>query len=274
MDPERRSLREIVEEQGPLPVRHAVGWVTRAAKTLAFIHDQQRVHGAISADALLVTSLDSEQEGALCHPNDLAEAPEFHSKARVLHQELTIEDDVWALCVTLFYLVTGKLPFPRGVAAWVEAGNRHSPPAAMYGPDLSGMDSVMGLLLDPMSLPEEIPTALMLANQLAAFSPATALLPPLQLQTPEEGPVDMAATLEKMAPMHSAAAAIPGLPDPDDEVPRPSQELLASLPPAPLEPRHSRQPASPPSRTRWLLLILVALLLFAAGFAGAWHFIR
>jgi serine/threonine protein kinase len=273
MEAERRSLREIVQEQGPLPVRDAVGWITRASKTLAFIHDQGRVHGAICADALLLADTDCNAEGALCHPSDLPEAPEYHSRARSLHDELTVEDDVWALSVTLFFAVTGVLPYPRGVSAWLDAGNKQSPPAAMYGGDLSGMDAVLGLLLDPGLLPDEIPTAIMLANQLAMFSPATAPLPPLQLQTPHAGPLDMDATLQRMAPMHSASERTPALPSPDDDTSLPSHALLMSLPPAPPDGAADEDrplPDAPPAPRRGLLLLGVALLLFAAGFLGAW----
>ncbi|MBW2528937.1 MAG: hypothetical protein JRI23_32475 [Deltaproteobacteria bacterium] len=252
MAEELRTLREQVDKEGPLPVRDAVGWLTRAAKTVAFIHQQQRVHGALSADAIFITETDCEAEGSLGHPADLPEVREFHSMDRCKYGDLSVSDDVWALSVTLFYCVTGVMPFPRGVESWVEAGNRQPPPAAMYGGDLSGMDSVLGLLLDPGIAPEDTLTANMLVAQLAVFSPMTMELMPLQLQTPRDGQLDMSATLERMP--HILA----GIPEVGDdgvsEPPLPNQALLASLPPRPIT---SRSPAAlssiprPPKLTGW-----------------------
>ena len=204
---ELRTLREQVQKEGPLPVRDAVGWLTRAAKTVAFIHQQQRVHGALSADAIFITETDCTADGSLGHPADLEEVPEYHSVDRCKFGERSPADDVWALAATLFFCVTGAMPFPRGVESWLEGGNRQPPPAAMYGGDLSGMDSVLGLLLDPGIAPEDSLSANMLVAQLAVFSPMTLELMPLQLQTPKDGQLDMSATLERMPHM------LEGIPD-------------------------------------------------------------
>lgn len=277
MAEELRTLKEQVDKTGPLPVRDAVGWLTRAAKTVAFIHQQQRVHGMLSAEAIFITDTDCTAEGSLGHPADLSPVTECHSMDRCKYDERSAADDVWALAVTLFFTVTGVLPFPRGVMSWVEGGNRQPPPAAMYGGDLSGMDSVLGLLLDPSIAPEDSLTANMLVAQLAVFSPHTVELTPLQLQTPRDGQLDMSQTLERMPHM------LEGIPDvgggePTDP-PLPNQALLLSLPPAPMNSRAPRVASSMPmrverSKVAWPPVVGALLAGIAIGSVATWLLLR
>ena len=272
MTGELRTLREQVQKDGPMPVRDAVGWLTRAAKTVAFIHQQQRVHGALSADAIFITEVECTAEGSLGHPADLEEVPEYHSADRCKYGERSPADDVWALAATLFFCVTGAMPFPRGVESWLEGGNRQPPPAAMYGGDLSGMDSVLGLLLDPGIAPEDSLSANMLVAQLAVFSPMTLELLPLQLQTPKDGQLDMSATLERMPHM------LEGIPDMESkdatDPPLPNQALLMSLPPRPMASFAPRGSSHAPMVTQkvvdWRIAGGALALGMAIGAAGMW----
>jgi hypothetical protein len=259
---ELRSLREHVQTVGPLGVLEAVGWITRAAKTLAIIHKEKRVHGAINADAILITAGDCSAEGILLHPDDVPEVPEYHSRKRASGGGATRSDDVWALCVTLFYSLTGAQPFPRGVLTWLKADKRQPPPIAVHGADLAIMEVILGRLLDPRAT-KNIPPANVLVLQLRGLSPRAGELPPLPLREPRDSV--------------PAAAEVPGppilpeirvgeisvlTPEINGSTPPPSEALLASLPPAPLKPRSTRP--------RGLMIAILVVLAITAGALLAW----
>lgn len=104
-----RSLRSVLEA-GPLHPAKAVAWALRLADAVQALHAAGAVHGAISprsivaepagrAIAPVLSQLIAPPVGAFCPPERLRGGPE------------SAADDVWALCATLYTMLTGKLPF-------------------------------------------------------------------------------------------------------------------------------------------------------------------
>jgi hypothetical protein len=104
-----KSLRTLLEA-GPLHPAKAVAWTLRLADAVQALHATGAVHGAISprsvvaeptgrAIAPVLSQLIAPALGAFCPPERLRGAPESTS------------DDVWALCATLYAMLTGKAPF-------------------------------------------------------------------------------------------------------------------------------------------------------------------
>jgi hypothetical protein len=104
-----RSLRSLLEA-GPLHPAKAVAWALRLADAIQALHAAGAVHGAISprsvvaapegrAIAPVLSQLLAPPVGAFCPPERLRGGPE------------SAADDVWALCATLYTMLTGKHPF-------------------------------------------------------------------------------------------------------------------------------------------------------------------
>ncbi len=104
-----RSLRSLLEA-GPLHPAKAVAWALRLADAIQALHAAGAVHGAISprsvvaapegrAIAPVLSQLIAPPVGAFCPPERLRGGPE------------SAADDVWALCATLYTMLTGKHPF-------------------------------------------------------------------------------------------------------------------------------------------------------------------
>jgi len=186
-----------VAQKGPLRVRDAIGWVLRVAKTLEQVHDQKRVHGRISAAAIQVASEACDSAGAIVHPRDLDAQPEYHSLARARTGAPSAYDDVWALRVTLYVLLTGKPPFPGGVSKAVTASGhlRTAAQLAVYHRNLTVMQPLMDEILEADERVDLLAEATVLAHQLERFSPSVADLPALDAETmpdlaPQPAPSD------------------------------------------------------------------------------------
>jgi hypothetical protein len=104
-----KSLRTLLEA-GPLHPAKAVAWTLRVADAVQALHATGAIHGAISprsivaeptgrAIAPVLSQLIAPPVGPFCPPERLRGAAESAS------------DDVWALCATLYTMLTGKPPF-------------------------------------------------------------------------------------------------------------------------------------------------------------------
>ena len=95
---------------GPLPLHQAVQYAAKAAAALGALHQHRATHGAIS-DRCLVT--DRDDGGAVPVLTQLIEPPRavFASPERLKGAGTSRFDDVWALHVLFYALLTGRLPY-------------------------------------------------------------------------------------------------------------------------------------------------------------------
>jgi WD40 repeat protein/formylglycine-generating enzyme required for sulfatase activity/tRNA A-37 threonylcarbamoyl transferase component Bud32 len=262
---EGTDLGRLIQENGPLPVARACDYIRQAALGLQHAHEHGLVHRDIKPDNLILTHesggawvvkvLDfglarfaSETAGAghLTPPTQMIGTPDFIApeQARDTHAA-DIRADIFSLGCTLFYLLTGQLPF--GGRNYVEKLS-----ARLYGAPRS-----------VRSLRPQVPEALetVLARMLA-------LDPAARYATPAE----VAEALEPFT-RPEGAAVTPVLdpaneadePDPSDALtkPHPAAGGLPSPPPG--------QPVlSPPRRRRWLLPLAVAAGLLLVLAAVVW----
>ena len=128
------NLAAMLERAGPLPIREAVECVLQAAQGLKYAHEHGIIHRDVKPGNMLL-----DREGVVkiidmglarlderLGPNDAATAQRLTANGQVLGtcdfmapeqwddvRKVDPRADVYSLGCTLYYLLTGKLPYPR-----------------------------------------------------------------------------------------------------------------------------------------------------------------
>ncbi len=103
------SLREYIQTE-PLGLDRAVAWTLRIAEGIRSLHSRGAAHGALSPHSIL-----SAARGRAISPVItqliLPQLGTFASPERLSGEGPSPSDDLWALGVLLYFLVTGSLPY-------------------------------------------------------------------------------------------------------------------------------------------------------------------
>ncbi len=123
------DLRRLVRHHGPLSERQAAVVVSQAAEALDYAHQRGLVHRDVKPGNLLVTpegrtkltdlglaSFSSEAAPASdTGPRHIVGTPDFIAPEAIASPgEVRRSCDIYSLGCTLYYAVTGKVPFPGG----------------------------------------------------------------------------------------------------------------------------------------------------------------
>ncbi len=125
------DLSRLVHEQGPLPVPVACNFAYQVALGLQYAHEQKMVHRDIKPSNLIVArqgkrtvvkildfglakaTREGPQAGSLTHEGQMLGTPDYIAPEQISNaRRADIRADIYSLGCTLYYLLTGRPPFP------------------------------------------------------------------------------------------------------------------------------------------------------------------
>ncbi len=288
---------------GPLTEADAVGWAVRIARAVEPVHERLGEHGRISADALEIEAESCTSEGRLVDFADLPANPAYHSPERTRGGGASQADDTWALAVTLYFALSGTLPFSGSTPEEVrrKVTSVPAPPLAVFDVGDDALQQIVERAL-ASSAAERTTSLSELRGQLEGWLGTTMFtraedLPPLLGGDDNEDEVTMiqvgppSALLRKQLDAALAAAAAASAPSTPAPVPAPAPApdsrgdsgtgtgtgtgASAAPPSQSAPPPASAAPASaartvPASRTANLVAAALGILLGLAGIAFFW----
>jgi serine/threonine-protein kinase len=263
---EGRSLKQVVQEEGPLEPERAIDLVVQILRASRFGHQKGVIHRDIKPHNVII-----DEEGrakvtdfgiARAGASDMTETGSIMGTAQYLSPEqaqghaVSAQSDLYAIGIVLYELLTARVPFDGDspvTIALKQVSELPVPPSA-YNPAVPPeLDAIVlhALEKDPASRYTDAEEFIVALEQMKAALVAV----PAGQSTAVFGAVE-----DPTAPTAVAAAGVVAADGHTDE------ELAAlahpgePLPPEDEEERRRR-------RNRWLIAALVILLLLAAGLA-------
>ena len=112
---EGRNLKQILEEDGPLPLPFALKILHQIAEALSFIWSGHKLlHENIKPENILITSSDAAKlsDLGLSKAHKRREAStEYISPEKILGSKIDIRSDLYSLGITFYEALTGETPF-------------------------------------------------------------------------------------------------------------------------------------------------------------------
>lgn len=189
------DLRKLIRANGPLSMQQAASVISQAARGLEHAHSRGLIHRDVKPANLLVSPdgrVKVSDLGLAGYFNDPEQSDQYGGKvvgtADYLAPELILRpesldtrSDIYSLGCTLYYAVTGKVPFPGGTMREKARAHCQQPPLdpRRLVPELS--DKFVEVIADMMAKrPEDrIATAGEVIERLEQFAGTGNMVPPL-----------------------------------------------------------------------------------------------
>ncbi len=252
-----RTLKQLLAQDGPLPMPQTVSLVRQIAAGLDAAHRLQIVHRDLKPDNILVRNDTSDGlqckivdfgiakavgagEKALTRTGFVVGTPEYMSPEQLLGEDIDHRSDVYALALVAYRCLTGDTPFDsntadRGMMARLMNEPR---PLAVVRPEMSWSDAVQAVIVEGLERdPAKRPASA------GAFARA------LTEAAVAEAPAAPKAPAAKAPPAVAAKAAAKKTPPAAAAVTTPPAAVAVQTPPRGIEPlppaARSASPSSP-----------------------------
>jgi serine/threonine protein kinase len=306
------DLRKLVRRNGPLPYATAATIIAQAAEGLHYAHRRGLVHRDVKPGNLLVTPdgrtkitdlglawfLMEELEGGkpvAGKANSLVGTADYLAPETIRRPDQILPvSDVYALGCTLYYAVTGKVPFPGGNTP--DKIRRHLDETPLnplhFNPDLpSGFCDAIAAMMDK-NPNTRTPTAAAVVELLRPWCDEAATRHLMETSPPGSGIFSRAGAPPPPPPAQgldeTASFVLDDADYPQAQVESPSQisqgtvsvlseteDTLAGVPavrrPTGAPSRFAPPVVEPRAKRRWpLIAVLITLLIAGAAVATAW----
>ncbi len=228
---EGKSLRDVVQQEAPLPLRRALAIAAQVASSLTDAHAHQIVHRDLKPDNVMlqgrgrqkdvVRVLDfgiaklrdenRQSQMAMTQAGDMLGTPQYMSPEQIRGEHVDGRTDIYSLGGLLYEMVTGRLPFeaPTIMALLSKHLTETIVPPSQRRPDLQLPPAIDSLILhamakDPGARP---PTMEQFGEQIGAL---LAMFPPESGQATAQQSVPTHAHGIVTPPAYSAVPAGPG----------------------------------------------------------------
>ena len=139
------SLEERIKKAGPLPIEETISCIRQAAKALRHAHQRKMIHCDIKPTNLLVNDknqikildmgiarLQESSKSQMIKNNsspDVLGTVDFMAPEMAINSpEIDARTDIYSLGCTLYYLLTGSVPYPSATLAERILDHQESPP--------------------------------------------------------------------------------------------------------------------------------------------------
>lgn len=160
------TLADVIQERGPLPVTEAVSKILDVIEGLQEAHRLGVIHRDVKPSNCFVDvdgrlkigdfglAKMAANDGDLTRTGTFIGTPLFSSPEQIKRQPLTVQADVYSVCATLYYALTGQAPFAGGdaMSAVARIVSENPPPLRQRRPEVPrGLERVIlkGLDRDP-----------------------------------------------------------------------------------------------------------------------------
>ncbi len=256
---EGTNLADLVQRKGPLPIAHACHFIRQAALGLQHAFEQGMAHRDIKPQNLMVTPkgqvkvldfglarLRSGGRG-LTEMGSFMGTPEYVSPEQAADARTAdTRADLYSLGCTLYFLLTGRPPFPEDTAVKVILAHveKQAPPVQALRPEVPAeLSAVVARLLakDPA---QRFQTPVELAQALVPFlkqgpKREDVSAPPLAMPVSERGTMLGATTSQVLKPQENPTGRPPAAPIAAEDTPATPFADLANAD-APRKGKHMR----------------------------------